>query len=110
MHIALIGSGHIGAGLMLAGAKKSHALVFNAQGAENLANPVYGGVPATHFFCGDDAEARKQMKQLVEDVGCDAVHAGPLKTARLIEPLMLLWVTASQSLGTRDIAFKLLRR
>lgn len=83
---------------------------FNAQGAENLANPVYGGVPATNFFCGDDAEARKQMKQLVEDVGFDAVDAGPLKNARLIEPLMLLWVTASQSLGTRDIAFKLLRR
>ena len=50
------------------------------------------------------------MEQLVEDVGFDAVGAGPLKNARLIEPLMLLWVTASQSLGTRDIAFKLLRR
>lgn len=83
---------------------------FNAQGAENLANPVYGGVPATNFFCGDDAEGRKQMKQLVEDVGFEAMDAGPLKNARLLEPLMLLWVNAAQSLGTRDLAFKLLRR
>lgn len=83
---------------------------FNAQGAENLANPVYGGVRATNFFCGDDAEGKKIVHQLVEDVGFEAVDAGGLTSARLLEPLMLLWVTASRSLGTRDIAFKLLRR
>ena len=83
---------------------------FNAQGAENLANPVYGGVAASNFFCGDDAHARALVKQLVEDVGFDAVDAGPLKSARLLEPLMLLWVTCAQQQGTRDIAFKLLRR
>jgi len=83
---------------------------FNAQGAENLADPVYGGVPASNFFCGDDAEGRRVMKTLVEDVGFDAVDAGPLAKARLLEPLMLLWISASQTLGSRDIAFRLLRR
>lgn len=83
---------------------------FNAQGAENLANPVYGGVKATNFFCGDDAAGKAVVKQLVEDVGFDAVDAGPLSSARYVEPLMLLWVTSSRALGTRDLAFKLLRR
>lgn len=83
---------------------------FNAQGAENLAHPHYPGGAASNFFCGDDAEARRLVRQLVEDVGFDAVDAGPLKNARLLEPLMLLWVTCAQSLGTRDIAFRLLRR
>ena len=83
---------------------------FNAQGAENLANPEYGGVRATNFFCGDDAEGKKVVRQLVEDVGFEAVDAGGLAAARLLEPLMLLWVSASRSLGTRDIAFKILRR
>ena len=50
------------------------------------------------------------MKTLVEDVGFDAIDAGPLASARLLEPMMLLWVTVSRSLGTRDIAFRLLRR
>lgn len=50
------------------------------------------------------------MKQLVEDVGFDAVDARPLKNARLLEPMMLLWVACAQSLGTRDVAFRLLRR
>ncbi len=83
---------------------------FNAQGAENLAAPVYGGVKASNFFCGDDATGRARVKQLVEDVGFEAVDAGPLKNARLLEPLMLLWVASAQALGTRDLAFKLLRR
>jgi len=83
---------------------------FNAQGAENLASPEYPGGRATNFFCGDDAEGRKLVKQLVEDVGFDAADAGPLKNARLLEPMMLLWVACAQSLGTRDLAFRLLRR
>lgn len=83
---------------------------FNAQGAENLANPVYGGVPASNFFCGDNAEGKSIVKQLVEDVGFDAIDAGPLTNARLLEPMMLLWVSCAKSLGTRDLAFKLLRR
>jgi predicted dinucleotide-binding enzyme len=83
---------------------------FNAQGAENLARPEYPGGRASNFFCGDDAEARKLVRQLVEDVGFDAVDAGPLQNARLLEPMMLLWVACAQGLGTRDIAFRLLRR
>lgn len=50
------------------------------------------------------------VKGLVEDVGFEAVDAGPLKNARLVEPLMLLWMATSQALGTRDIAFKVLER
>lgn len=83
---------------------------FNAQGAENLENPVYGGVPANNFYCGDDAEGRKQIHALVEAVGFEAIDAGPLKNARLLEPLMLLWMASAQALGTRDIGFRLLRR
>jgi 8-hydroxy-5-deazaflavin:NADPH oxidoreductase len=83
---------------------------FNAQGAENLANPVYDGVRATNFFCGDDAEGKRIVRQLVEEVGFEAIDAGGLSAARLLEPLMVLWISCSRSLGSRDIAFKVLRR
>jgi 8-hydroxy-5-deazaflavin:NADPH oxidoreductase len=83
---------------------------FNAQGAENLQAPVYEGIRASNFFCGDDPKARLVVKSLVEDIGFDAIDAGPLKNARLLEPMMLLWISASQSLGTRDLGFQLLRR
>ena len=83
---------------------------FNTQGAENLANPVYDGVRATNWFCGDDPAGKAIVKQLVEEVGFEAIDAGGLAAARLLEPLMLLWIASSRALGTRDIAFKLLRR
>jgi 8-hydroxy-5-deazaflavin:NADPH oxidoreductase len=83
---------------------------FNAQGAENLADPVYGGVRATNFYCGDDPEGKRIVHQLVEDVGFEAVDAGGLSAARLLEPLMVLWISVSRTVGSRDIAFKLLRR
>ena len=71
---------------------------------------MYGGVRATNWYCGDDAAAKQAVHQLVEDVGFEAVDAGPLSAARLLEPLMLLWIASSRSIGTRDLAFKLLRR
>ena len=83
---------------------------FNAQGAENLENPVYNGVAATNFFCGDDPKGREVVSALVKDVGFEAVDAGPLKNARLLEPLMMLWISCARSLGTRELGFKLLRR
>ncbi len=82
---------------------------FNAQGAENLALPVSAAGPAVNFFCGDDAPARAVVQQLVADVGFEPVFAGPLRQARLLEPLMMLWVQASRALGQRALGFRLLR-
>lgn len=82
---------------------------FNAQGAENLAAPVYATGPAANFFCGDDAEGRAIVEQLVRDVGFEPVFAGPLVRARVLEPLMMLWVTAARVTGRRSLGFQLLR-
>jgi 8-hydroxy-5-deazaflavin:NADPH oxidoreductase len=83
---------------------------FNAQGAENLALPRYGAGAAANFFCGDDAEGKAVVRGLVEDVGFTAIDAGGLTSARLLEPLMLLWVAAAQALHTRTLGFSVLRR
>jgi len=81
---------------------------FNAQGAENLAHPVYGGVAASNFYCGDDADAKAVVRRLIEDVGFEPIDAGALTSARYLEPMTMLWITASRSLG-RQFAFKVLR-
>ena len=83
---------------------------FNAKGAENLVNSVYNRVRATNFFCGDEVEAKRVVTGLVEDVGFEAVDVGPLRNARFLESLTLLWVSAVRAFGTREIAFKMLRR
>jgi len=42
------------------------------------------------LFCGEDAIARRAVVRLIRDVGFDPVDAGPLKTARFLEPFTLL--------------------
>jgi 8-hydroxy-5-deazaflavin:NADPH oxidoreductase len=82
---------------------------FNAQGAENLSHPVYGGVAASNFYCGDSAAAKALVRQLIEDIGFEPVDVGALQAARFLEPMTLLWFSASRALGSRTVAFKMLR-
>ena len=83
----------------------------NHTGYGNMANPVYPDGRAVMFVCGDDAAAKPTVLGLVAELGFDTVDAGPLKVARLLEPLAMLWIhlAYSQGLG-REIAFALLRR
>ena len=41
-------------------------------------------------YCGDDHEAKEVAAQLIRDVGFDPVDAGPLRSARYMEPFTLL--------------------
>jgi NADPH-dependent F420 reductase len=83
---------------------------FNTIGAEHMGNPKVAGQTATMFLCGDDAGAKKTAERLAQELGFEPIDAGPLRQARLLEPLALLWITLAfqQKLGT-GIAFKLLR-
>ena len=82
---------------------------FNAQGAENLAQATYGGVAATNFYCGDDAAAKTVVRQLIADVGFEPIDLGGLSAARYLEPMTFVWLAAAKALGSRAIAFKILR-
>ena len=85
--------------------------IFNTTGFQNMDDPRYGDDRATMFYCGDDAEAKKVAASLAEDLGFEAIDAGPLAEARSLEYLALLWIHLAyvQKMG-RDIAFKLMRR
>lgn len=85
--------------------------IFNTTGFKNMDNPRFGDDRATMFYCGDDSEAKKVAARLAEDLGFEAVDAGPLSEARSLEYLALLWIHLAygQKMGP-GIAFKLLRR
>lgn len=63
----------------------------------------------TAFAAGDDADAKRLVLELARDIGFDAVDAGPLRNARLLEPLGFLNIQLGSALkmGT-DIGFKLI--
>jgi hypothetical protein len=84
---------------------------FNTTGANNMADPDYAGTPLSMFICGDDADAKSTVAELTEDLGFEAVDAGPLDRARLLEPMARLWIHLAMSDGfSREIGFKLLQR
>lgn len=70
----------------------------------------FGDESAVTFYCGDDAHAKAKVAELLGLLGSTPVDSGPLTTARLVEPAMLLLVNLAyrQKMGT--VAFKLLRQ
>jgi NADPH-dependent F420 reductase len=84
---------------------------FNGIHYERLDQRRYGDQAASLFFCGDDAEAKRAVAQLGAELGLDPVDCGPLASARLLEPLAMLWIFLAFRAGMGpDIAFRLLRR
>jgi len=76
-----------------------------------MADPVIQGVRTVMFVCGDDEAAKPVVLQLAADVGFDAVDAGKLTQARLLEPWALLWISLAFGGKTgRDFGFALIRR
>jgi hypothetical protein len=60
---------------------------FNTQFASHMDTGVIDGQQLTTFAAGDDLEAKEQVIRMARDIGFDAVDAGPLQNARLLEPL-----------------------
>lgn len=84
---------------------------FNTTGAGNMENTKYDGKPITMFFATDDAAAQKVGEQLVRDAGFEPVFAGPLKQARYLESLAMLWISMAVKYGYgTNFAFTMVRR
>jgi predicted dinucleotide-binding enzyme len=56
-------------------------------------------------------QAKAAVATLISELGFEALDAGSLKQARLLEPFALFWISlALQNAYGREIAFQLLRR
>lgn len=84
---------------------------FNQTGFENMADA--GAYPArpVMFVAGDDAAGKAVVLQLVADAGFEAIDAGPLRQARLLEPLAMLWIDLALKRGQgRNFALTVQRK
>ena len=101
--------GHTGSGGEQVAALARGASVFktlNQIGFQGMTRASAFPVPPVMFVAGDD-EARKPMVlELVADLGFDAVDAGGIVQARLLEPMAALWIHMALNRGIgRDKAF-----
>jgi 8-hydroxy-5-deazaflavin:NADPH oxidoreductase len=84
---------------------------FNQTGFNNMGDPLLEGRRAVMFVCGDDADHKPAVLKLTADLGFEAIDAGGLAVARLLEPYGMLWIHLANARGLgRDFAFGLLRR
>jgi len=72
---------------------------FNTDFATTMDQGQAKGEQLTAFVASDDARAKATVLELAEDIGFDAVDAGPLENARLLEPLALLNIKLGYELG-----------
>lgn len=71
------------------------------------------GYPArpVMFVAGDDEGRKPEVLSLVADLGFEAIDAGPLNRARLLEPYAMLWIDQAINHGAPpDNAFAFMRK
>ncbi len=92
-------------------APRAHVVkAFNTVFARNMSTGQVAGEPLALFVAGDSAAAKESVMRLGREIGFDPVDAGPLKAARLLEPMGLLSINLafSQKLGPA-IGYRLVR-
>jgi predicted dinucleotide-binding enzyme len=83
---------------------------FNTTGADNMATTRAFAVKPMMPVAGDDAAAKTDVCKLAEELGFEAVDAGPLSMSRQLEPLAMLWIKLAYAQGLgRNFAFALAR-
>jgi predicted dinucleotide-binding enzyme len=73
-------------------------------------NIKFNGTVPDVYYCGDDDRAKAIVKQLIEDIGFEAIDSGPLTNARFLEPMAEFVIQLAMFGMGADIAIKVLRR
>lgn len=64
----------------------------NQVGAEIMADTARLPHPPVMFMAGDDAGAKARVGRMLADLGFEALDAGDITKARLLEPFGLVWI------------------
>jgi predicted dinucleotide-binding enzyme len=83
---------------------------FNSVGNGQMVNPQFAAGRPTMFICGNDANAKRVVRQILDQFGWDTEDMGAVEAARPIEALCMLWCIPGIGKGDwSPHAFKLLR-
>ena len=89
----------------------SHVVkAFNIVGNTDMVNPEFPGGPPDMFMGGDDANAKKQVTEILTAFGWNTIDLGGIEASRMLEPLCILWVTYGIRTGGWRHAMKMLKK
>jgi 8-hydroxy-5-deazaflavin:NADPH oxidoreductase len=72
---------------------------FNTIGAPLLGNATFDRLQADGYYCGDDAAAKSAVAPLIAAAGLRPFDAGPLRNARYLEAMAMLWIDLALKRG-----------
>ena len=74
-----------------------------------MVDPAKGGNP-TMFLCGNDADAKKKVTDLLKSMGWrDIIDLGDITKSRGTETLMHIWMNLFGLFGSPHFGFKVVR-
>jgi hypothetical protein len=82
---------------------------FSCVGNAYMVDPDFNGVKPGMFICGNNEDAKKDVRQILDQFGWETEDMGMMESARAIEPLAMLWCIPGMREGKWNHAFKLLR-
>ena len=65
---------------------------FNTLNWKTMVDPASAGGPVSIPLVGDSGNAKKKVAELVEGMGLEPIDVGPLKDARWVEGMLILWI------------------
>lgn len=78
---------------------------FNTVGFHVMAEPAVAGGPVTVPLAGDDADAKRDVAEVVTRLGFEPLDVGPLRNARVLEAMASLYLVPYLQ-GRRGDAFE----
>jgi len=82
---------------------------FSCVGNSLMVDPKFEEGKPTMFICGNNAEAKKKVTEILELFGWEWEDMGSVEAARAIEPLCILWCIPGFLRNQWGHAFKLLK-
>ncbi len=72
---------------------------FNTVFAKHMHTGRINGDRLTVYVAGNDDNSKQEVMKLAEDIGFEAVDAGPLTSARYLEPEAMLHIFLAYKMG-----------
>jgi 8-hydroxy-5-deazaflavin:NADPH oxidoreductase len=79
---------------------------FNTTGTSSMIDPHVPCAPPDMPICGDDAEAKAAVSELLRDVGWEPLDLGTIHSAPMIEAMTLAWVQYGRTKGIWGHCYK----
>jgi 8-hydroxy-5-deazaflavin:NADPH oxidoreductase len=83
---------------------------FNSVGNAVMVNPDFGNTKPSMFICGNNDNAKAEVKNILDQFGWEIEDMGKVEAARTIEQLCILWCIPGFLSNQWTHAFKLLKK